>query len=197
MPAYGFFQRADIAVTGIEDISRADAALGGIKTRRVSRLDSGDLRVLIEPGAGRHCGSGHPQGVIEGVQVTGAHIERAGRIIFAADERAHLLRRDIPDFIIAVLFVEQFNECFGVTIKTLPMIGMNRATAVVARNLVAGNQVLHQGLGIFCNLPGIAGERAIHFLLELILGHPLPRADLTAITATCSPADAVSIQQAD
>ena len=79
-------------------------------------------------------------------------------------------------------------------IKTLPMVGMNRTASVIAGNIVAGNQVLYQGLGFLCNLPGVAGKSAIHCLLELILGHPLPSADLTPIAAACAPTNTVSIQ---
>ena len=124
-----------------------------------------------------------------------AHLQRAGGIAFATDQGLHFIRWYIPDLIVVVSFVEQVDKPSGVIIVATPVVGMNRPSPVITGNLVPGNKVRDQPLGLFGDLPGITGKAAIYFLLEFILGDALPRTDLTSVAATRTPADAVGIEQ--
>ena len=124
-----------------------------------------------------------------------AHIERAGRIVFATHQGLHLIRRYISDLVVVVFFIKQFDKPLGVAIITTPVVGMNRTTPVVTGNLMPGDKFRDQPLGLLRDLPGVTGKAAIHFLLELILGDTLSRTHLASVAATCAPADAVGIEQ--
>ena len=124
-----------------------------------------------------------------------AHIERAGRIAFATDQGLHLIRWYIPDLVVVVFFVEQFDKLPGVMIIATPVIGMNRTAPVVTGNLVPGDKVCDQSLGLFGDFPGITGKATIHFLLEFILRNALSRANLTSIATARAPANAMGIEQ--
>ena len=110
MPADGFFKGADVAVACVEYVARCDTTVCRVEPCGFAEIDTGDLGMLKNVGTGSHRSPGDAERIVKRVQVARAHIERAGRVIPAADQRLHLIGRHISYLVVVVFFVEQLGE---------------------------------------------------------------------------------------
>ena len=72
--------------------------------------------------------------------------------------------------------------------------GMGNAGLQMTLNTVLGDQVFHQGLGIFRQIPQLAGILRANQFLQPVLLHALASAELAAIAPRSAKADPLCLQ---